>query len=68
MIIATEQEVFHHADNDIAPVAYLKYIKLEVVDKAEENILEHQKIMRDLIEKRSVHTTSESDDILELLP
>jgi len=34
-----ENELVHHEDNDFAPVAYLRFKNLEVVDKTEEEML-----------------------------
>lgn len=37
-IISVESEVIHHSDNDFAPVAYIQFGKLELIDKNIEEI------------------------------
>lgn len=56
-IVCRKQEVVHHDENPISPVAYLLYQDLDVEDKPEEDIIRDAAIMNAMKNKFSMFTT-----------
>ena len=52
-IVSTKQEVVMHEDNPICSVAYLRYLELALEEKSPEDQAAAEKIMKELIDKRS---------------
>ena len=51
-IEAVETETVFHSDNDIAPVAYLKFKTLSIVEKTPEKIEASSELLRVLTENK----------------
>ena len=67
-IVSKNQEIIHHSECDIAPVAYLKYNELDVEEKSEQEKLDDNQIMSSLIESRKVipHDHLYSEDHIQV--